>query len=147
MRWQIAEARSKTIETMKVSLKTAFSILDGRLSTDIGDVYKMLNYIYDENFMTLECDENLYDDDHLNENHMEEEKVAIHPTKVKQSFIDLQNYKNAESKPKKESVNDTIPDFGFIGKEENQSRVSNRKKQQATKVSVTKNDKPSNKLK
>jgi len=37
---------------MKVSLKKAFSLLDGRLSTDIGDVYEMLNYIFDENFMT-----------------------------------------------------------------------------------------------
>jgi len=37
---------------MKVSLKTAFSILDGRLSTEIGEVYKMLNFIFDENFMT-----------------------------------------------------------------------------------------------
>ena len=37
---------------MKVSLKTAFSILDGRLSTEIGDVYEMLNYIFDDNFMT-----------------------------------------------------------------------------------------------
>jgi len=37
---------------MKVSLKKAFSILDGRLSTEIGDVYKMLNYIFDENLMT-----------------------------------------------------------------------------------------------
>lgn len=38
--------------TMKVSLKKAFSLLDGRLSTEIGDVYEMLNYIFDENFMT-----------------------------------------------------------------------------------------------
>lgn len=37
---------------MKVSLKKAFSILDGRLSTEIGDVFEMLNYIFDENFMT-----------------------------------------------------------------------------------------------
>ncbi len=37
---------------MKVTLKKAFSILDGRLSTNIGDVYEMLNYIFDENFMT-----------------------------------------------------------------------------------------------
>ena len=36
---------------MKVSLKKAFSLLDGRLSTEIGDVYEMLNYIFDENFM------------------------------------------------------------------------------------------------
>ena len=37
---------------MKVSLKKAFSILDGRLSTKMEDVYEMLNYIFDENFMT-----------------------------------------------------------------------------------------------
>ena len=37
---------------MKVTLKQAFSILDGRLSTKMEDVYKMLNYIFDENFMT-----------------------------------------------------------------------------------------------
>lgn len=37
---------------MKVSLKKAFSILDGRLSTEIGDVYKMLNYIFDANLFT-----------------------------------------------------------------------------------------------
>ena len=39
---------------MKVSLKKAFSILDGRLSTDIGDVYEMLNYIFDDKFMTYQ---------------------------------------------------------------------------------------------
>lgn len=37
---------------MKVSLKKAFSLLDGRLSTEIGDVYEMLNYIFDEKFLT-----------------------------------------------------------------------------------------------
>ena len=37
---------------MKVSLKKAFSILDGRLSTEIGDVYEMLNYVFDANFFT-----------------------------------------------------------------------------------------------
>jgi len=37
---------------MKVTLKQFFSIGDGRLSTEIGDVYLMLNYIFDENFMT-----------------------------------------------------------------------------------------------
>lgn len=37
---------------MKVSLKKAFSLLDGRLSTEMGDVYEMLNYIFDKNFMT-----------------------------------------------------------------------------------------------
>ena len=36
---------------MKVTLKKAFSILDGRLATEIGDVYEMLNYIFDEDFM------------------------------------------------------------------------------------------------
>ena len=37
---------------MKVSLKKAFSILDGRLSTEMCDVYEMLNYIFDDNLMT-----------------------------------------------------------------------------------------------
>ncbi len=37
---------------MKVTLKTAFSILDGRLSTNMDDVYKMLNHIFDAEFMT-----------------------------------------------------------------------------------------------
>ena len=37
---------------MKVSLKKAFSILDGRLSTEIGDIYEMLNYIFDDSFFT-----------------------------------------------------------------------------------------------
>lgn len=37
---------------MKVSLKKAFNLLDGRLSTNIGDVYEMLNYIFDDNLMT-----------------------------------------------------------------------------------------------
>lgn len=37
---------------MKVSLKKAFSILDGRLSTKIDDVYEMLNYIFDANLFT-----------------------------------------------------------------------------------------------
>jgi len=41
---------------MKVSLKKAFSILDGRLSTEMGDVYLMLNYIFDEKFPTLEIE-------------------------------------------------------------------------------------------
>lgn len=39
-------------KTMKVSLKIAFSILDGRLSTDVGNVYKMLNHIFDAKLMT-----------------------------------------------------------------------------------------------
>lgn len=37
---------------MKVSLKKAFSILDGRLSTEIGDVYLMLNHIFSASLFT-----------------------------------------------------------------------------------------------
>lgn len=37
---------------MEVTLKQFFSLGDGRLSTEIGDVYKMLNYIFDEDFFT-----------------------------------------------------------------------------------------------
>lgn len=39
---------------MKVSLRQVFSIIDGRLSTKIEDVYQMLNYIFDANFYTHE---------------------------------------------------------------------------------------------
>ena len=37
---------------MKVSLKKAFTILDGRLSTKMDDVYEMLNFIFSENLYT-----------------------------------------------------------------------------------------------
>jgi len=37
---------------MKVSLKKAFSIIDGRLSTNMDDVVEMMNYIFDESFYT-----------------------------------------------------------------------------------------------
>jgi len=37
---------------MKVSLEKAFSILDGRISTRIEDVYEMLNYIFDTKLYT-----------------------------------------------------------------------------------------------
>jgi len=37
---------------MKVSLKKAFSLLDGRLSTKIEDVYEMLNFIFSDNLYT-----------------------------------------------------------------------------------------------
>ena len=37
---------------MKVSLKKAFSILDGRLSTNMEDIFLMLNYIFDEKLYT-----------------------------------------------------------------------------------------------
>lgn len=37
---------------MKVSLKKAFNLLDGRLSTSMDDIYEMFNYIFTENFFT-----------------------------------------------------------------------------------------------
>ncbi len=42
----------KDQKTMKVSLKQAFSILDGRLSTTTEDVYSMLGFVFDDNLMT-----------------------------------------------------------------------------------------------
>jgi hypothetical protein len=42
---------------MKVLLKEAFSLLDGRLSTKMETVYDMLNYIFDTSFMTHELPE------------------------------------------------------------------------------------------
>ena len=37
---------------MKVTIKQAFSILDGRLSTSMDDVYQILNFITGENLFT-----------------------------------------------------------------------------------------------
>jgi len=37
---------------MNFTLKQAFSLLDGRLSTEIGDVYEMLNFIFSDNLFT-----------------------------------------------------------------------------------------------
>jgi len=39
---------------MNVTLKQAFSILDGRLTTDMDDVYSMLSYIFGVNLFTHE---------------------------------------------------------------------------------------------
>lgn len=101
----------------------------------------------DDNFLTLECDENLYEDDRLNNNfEMEEEKVLIHPTRVKQSFVDLSKNSNIEMKDQKETVNDTLPDFGFVNKVED----AKPKKLKDSKVSIKKNPsevKPPKKLK
>jgi len=38
--------------TKTFSLKQLFSLVDGRLSTNIGDVYEMLNHICDDDLMT-----------------------------------------------------------------------------------------------
>jgi hypothetical protein len=74
----------------------------------------------DDNFLTLEWDENLYEDVRLNDNfEMEEEKIMVNPTRVKQSFEDFNKNCNVEMKEQKETVNDTIPDFGFVSKQEN----------------------------
>lgn len=44
----------------------------------------------------------------------------VNPTRVKQSFEDFNKNSNVEMKEqKKETVNDTIPDFGFVSKQEN----------------------------
>ena len=37
---------------MKVTLKQAFSILDGRLSTKMDDIYEMLSFVFSENLFT-----------------------------------------------------------------------------------------------
>lgn len=77
---------------------------------------------------------------------MEEEKVLIHPTRVKQSFVDLSKNSNIEMKDQKETVNDTLPDFGFVNKVED----AKPKKLKDSKVSIKKNPsevKPPKKLK
>lgn len=39
---------------MKITLLQLFNVVDWRLATTIDDVYSILNYIFDENFMTHE---------------------------------------------------------------------------------------------
>ena len=39
---------------MEVTIKQAFSILDGRLSTSMDDIYTMLNFVTGENLFTHE---------------------------------------------------------------------------------------------
>lgn len=85
----------------------------------------------DENFMTLECDENLYEDERIHEE--EEEKVVVHPSRIKQSFIGLQSQTKAKSQKSKETVNDTIADFGFIKEETSISKVTKKKCSKADK--------------
>ena len=42
---------------MEVTLKEAFSILDGRLSTEMGKVHEMINYVSDANLFTHQLPE------------------------------------------------------------------------------------------
>lgn len=95
----------------------------------------------EDNFLTLEWDENLYEEDRLNDDLEEEEKVLVHPTKVKQSFVGFgkKNEPRKEISADKEAVNDTIPDFGFVGKQ-NWENPENTIKE--NKIVLNKNPEP-----
>lgn len=80
---------------MKVSLKKAFSILDGRLSTEIGDVYEMLNYIFDENFMTHQLPTAFKELQEANPNWFSEGKEIIEEIKKNLGTNDFQKLMQA----------------------------------------------------
>lgn len=44
---------------MKVSLKQIFSIVDGRLSTEMADVYKMLDFVFNKTHLTHQLPQSL----------------------------------------------------------------------------------------
>lgn len=74
----------------------------------------------DNNFLTLEWDENLYDDDRLNRDIDEDENVVINSKITKHLPIE-KNIKRHQSKEKRivsDKIDDTIPDFGFINNQE-----------------------------
>lgn len=48
------------IINMKVTFKKAFSIIDGRISTKIDDVYEMLNFIFNGNLSTHQLPSAMY---------------------------------------------------------------------------------------
>ena len=95
--------------------KSGSSSLGHYKQTDANLHQEFITEGEEDNFLTLEWDENLYEEEKLN-NHLEEEKVLIHPTRIKQSFVDIQK----KIKPRKDipetQVDDTLPDFGFIKK-------------------------------
>lgn len=86
----------------------------------------------EDNFLTLECDENLYDE-RPKQNKKEEEKVVIN-SKITKHFPIDKNSKRHQSKEKRiivDKVNDTIPDFGFVNTKETQvEEVENPKLKQ-----------------
>lgn len=51
---------------MEVTLKQFFNIGDGRLSTNMDDVCKMLNYIFESDFMTHEITNAIEDLNNIN---------------------------------------------------------------------------------
>jgi hypothetical protein len=91
----------------------------------------------------------LYDDDRFAAQlNQEEEKVLVHPTRVKQSFlgIDKKTDKAKPAEKAQEPVDDTIPDFGFVSKTENQSKEA-LKADSKVVINKKSNSKPPKKLK
>jgi hypothetical protein len=106
----------------------------------------------EDNFLTLECDENLYDE-RPNKRKNEEEKVVIN-SKITKHFPVDKNIKRHQSKERRiisNPVNDTIPDFGFINSKETiVKEVENPKKQKEPskkKIVINRNIKNKNQKK
>ena len=74
---------------MKVTLKQAFNLLDGRLSTEIGDVYEMLNYIFNTSFMTHELPPAMRRLEEINPDWYSEGKELINDIKAENNTDDF----------------------------------------------------------
>lgn len=74
---------------MEATLKQFFSIGDGRLSTEIGDVYLMLNYIFDDNFFTHQLPEAMRKLIEVNPDWFQKGKDVIEEIKAKNGTNDF----------------------------------------------------------
>lgn len=73
----------------------------------------------EDNFLTLECDEHLYEDDRFIRNFENYKQQPV--IQNKSSYLETQIKKHTSreaSKASVEAVDDTIPDFGFVRNEE-----------------------------
>lgn len=92
----------------------------------------------DDNFLNLEWDENLYEEDQLNDD-FEEDKEWTQPPSTKNNFplnslgskfIPTATVKlTAEPKDQvqKETVDDTLPDFGYVSNHSEENRLKDNK--------------------
>lgn len=104
----------------------------------------------DDNFMSLECDENLEDEDrpYHGFHGREEEKVGINPKKDKKFSMEksAKRQKSKEKRILRETLNDTLHDFGFIRKEETyQEKPKPKPDKKESKIVIDKKLKKGNK--
>ena len=101
----------------------------------------------EDNFLTLECDENLYDERMNHEMEVEEEKVVIN-SKITKHFPTEKSIKRHQSREKRiisDKVDDTVPDFGFVNTKEALIQEVENPKPEASKKKIILNRNSNNK--